>query len=71
MAELRRTRAAVGARGTYTVDPTRLQELAGEAAAVVGSGDGAEAIDDVRTSVRVGGGYRTSASHTTTSTPSA
>ncbi len=70
MAEFRRSRAAVGARGTYTIDLVRLRELAG-AAAPVGVADGAARSDVARASIRVRSRYTVSASHTTTSTPAA
>jgi hypothetical protein len=61
MAEFRRARAAFGARGTYTIDLARLRPFAG--ADVGRAGDDVEGPTfGVRT---------TSASHTTTSTPSA
>ena len=69
MAEFRRARAAVGARGTYTIDPRRLRALAGEAAAVGFDEDAA--TDAPRTALSGRGVYTGSASHTTTSTPSA
>jgi CRP-like cAMP-binding protein len=80
MAEFRRTGAAVGARGTYTIDTARLLALAGEAAAV---GFAAEEFGDAAPSDAFAYGephrephrgsatYTRSASHTTTSTPAA
>lgn len=61
MAEFRRARAAFGARGTYTIDLARLRPFAGA--------DAARAGDDVEGPTF--GVRTTSASHTTTSTPSA
>ena len=72
MAEFRRAGAAFGARGTYTIDPARLRELAGaSASAFEADADGGPATDVVRAARGAATTYAASASRSAMARPAA